>query len=153
MIKAILVTMLTLSQTVAVAAPIQAMNLKDFKMTSINSKMTELVYKGETLTVERVGNTHFKLNGQEVIFKNTDTLESVYEKTQAAYQKSGKRSAALDAILLPRAHAMPGLVGGIFGLIFGLGIGTNIGKKQCEQGAAGTTSGTAPAYDQPVTAQ
>lgn len=157
MIKAILVSLISvgifLGQAAAVAAPIQEMSLKDFKINSISSKMTELVYKGETITVERVGSTHFKLNGKDVIFKNTDTLESVYDKTQAAYQKSGKRSAALDAILLPRAHAMPGLIAGAFGLIFGLGIGTNIGKKQCEQDATGTTSGTAPAYDQPVTVQ
>lgn len=158
MLKVILVSMISvgifLGQAVAVAAPIQAMGLKDFKITSISNKMTEVVYKGDTLTVERVGETHFKLNGKDVIFKNTDTLESVYDKTLAAYKSSGKKSASLDDIFVPRAHAvMPPLVGGIFGLILGLGIGTNMGKKQCEQDATGTTSGTAPAYDQPVTVQ
>ncbi len=149
MIKAILVTTIFLSQTVAVAAPIQDMGLKDFKMTSINSKMTEIVYKGETLTVERVGSTHFKLNGKDVIFKNTDTLESVYDKTLSAYKTSGKKSAALEEMLVPRAHAvMPPLIGGIFGLILGLGIGTNMGKKECEREAG--SSGTSPSYREPL---
>ena len=154
MIKAILVTMLTLSQTVAAAAPIQAMNLKDFKMTSINSKMTELVYKGETLTVERVGDTHFKLNGKDVIFKNTDTLESVYDKTQAVYRAGGKKSAALEEIFIPRAHAVPPpLFLLLFGGMIGGAIGHAAGQRQCERGEGSTPTGTttgAPAYDEPV---
>ena len=153
MIKAILVTILVLSQTVAAAAPIQAMNLKDFKMTSINSKMTELVYKGETLTVERVGSTHFKLNGKDVIFKNTDTLESVYDKTQAAYKAGGKKSAALEEIFIPRAHAVPPpLFLLLFGGMIGGAIGHAAGQRQCEQGesTSGSTTSGSPAYDEPV---
>ncbi len=149
MIKAILVTTLFLSQTVGMAAPIQAMNLKDFKMTSINSQMTELVYKGETLTVERVGNTHFKLNGKDVIFKNTDTLEAVYDKTQAAYRAGGKKSAALEEIFIPRAHAVPPpLFLLLFGGMIGGAIGHASGQRQCEKEAGG--SGTSPSYREPL---
>ncbi len=157
MIKAILVTMIFLSQTVASAAPIQAMGLKDFTITSINNKMTELVYKGETLTVERVGSTHFKLNGKDVIFKNTDTLESVYDKTQMAYRAGGKKSAALEAIFIPRAHAVPPpLFLLLFGGMIGGAIGQAAGQRQCERENGGTTTTTAPAsggaaLDEPVT--
>ncbi len=137
------------------AAPIQAMGLKDFKMTSISNSKTEMIYKGETLTIERVGNTHFKLNGKDVIFTNTDTLESVYDKTQAAY-KSGKRSAALDSIFLPKAHAAPPLLFTLlFGGMIGGAIGHAAGQRQCERGGStgtGSTSG-APSYDEPVSVQ
>ena len=150
MIKAFLATMIFLGQTVSMAAPIQAMDLKDFKMTSLSNNKTELVYKGETLTVERVGSTHFKINGKDVIFKNSDTLEAVYDKTQAAYKAAGKKSAALDAIFLPRAHAAPPLLFTLlFGGMIGGAIGHAAGQRQCERGTTGTST-TAPGYAEPM---
>jgi hypothetical protein len=154
MIKGLLVTTIFLGQVMASAAPIQAMGLKDFKMTSLSSNKTELLYKGETLIVERVGSTHFKLNGKDVIFKNTDTLEAVYDKTQAAYRASGKKSAALDGIFIPRAHATPPpLFMLLFGGLLGGAIGHAAGQRQCEErtgyNGSATTEG-APRYDEPI---
>jgi hypothetical protein len=156
MLKKFFVTIVFLVQTVASAAPTELMAFKDFKLTSVNEKITELEYKGEKMTIERVGDLHFKFDDKDVIFKKTDTFEAVYAKIDGVYRSTRKKTASLDSLLLPRSHAVvPPLVAGAFALFAGLAIGTSVGKNKCEKqyGTAGSTGSGAPTYDAPVSVQ
>ncbi len=154
MLKKVLILIVFSMQSVAFSAPI--VQLKDFTIDAVSAKQMNVTYKGEKVVIEKVNGREFKINGQNFQYLNTDTLEMLETKMKRAYMTSKKKTALMDELFIPRAHAamatIPWILAGFTGLF-----GFAIGKSTCENSnggsgtaAAGTTT-TVPVDEAPIT--
>lgn len=151
MIKHCLLTLLvsSLVSTPALAANKPMMAFKDLQISAIAADTFEITYKKDKAKIQRLDALRFKLNDQNVILDSSDTVEQIQNKMERAYRFSNKRSAALDEIFIPKAHAAPPM---LFSMLFGGLMGFGLGRGSCDNN---NNAGVAaePAYVTPESAQ
>lgn len=132
MLKAIMTFIFSL-QTVAWAAPIYS--LKDFSVNQINENKIEVVYKKETISLEKIDNQMYLLNGQKLKVTTSDTLDQVHIKLEKAYKDSQrKKVAGLSEMLVPQAHAFPLIMAALAGGFFGFAMRDAACRNKYENG-------------------
>lgn len=116
--------------------------LKDLKIHPLSDSKFEMNYKGERFQMERVDVQHFKLNDQMIVVEKSDSFEAIQKKLEKAYKIGNKRTALLDELFIPKAHAFPLLVLGAFSMLFGGMVGYNMAKSSCGNGGTSATGAT-----------
>lgn len=123
---------------------------KDLKMSLVSADTMEVVYKNETVKIKRIDNFRLKLNDQNVILDASDDMEKAQQKMERAYKASNKRSATLDELFIPKAHAAPPM---LFSMLFGGLLGFGLGRGSCDNNNSNQPAANEPSYVTPETAQ
>lgn len=99
------------------------LNLKDVKVYADDTETFRFVDGKETVIMKSIAARRVSINGAEVTWSEKDTFQSLQNKIKAAYNKSTKKNALLQRLLIEEAHAIPGwfllFSGGLMGLVGG----------------------------------
>ncbi len=105
---------MTLIHSTAFGAGTQLLKLKDMEMTMAENGVMTVQYKGETIVIESKGPGKFTIGGQPFQVDPQGTMESVQNSLERTYKASKKRSASLDELFIPKAHALGPMAIAIF---------------------------------------
>ncbi len=124
MLKKILISSLIAMMFASSAMAVPALQMKDVSYNVVNGSTLDVVFKGETVTIEKINSQSFKVNSQVVPYSKNETFEQLMVKVEKAYKGGKKRSAVLDQLFMSEAHAaIPWFIAAVMGGMVGLGIG------------------------------
>lgn len=130
----------------AVGSSTPAFALKDLQLKTLSDVKTELIYKKEKIIFEKINEKQIKMNDQVIIIDSNETFEQLQGKLDAAYRKMNKRSALLDSLFVPKAHAISPLLSAIVGAV----LGVTLSSGRCKSAGTGNGQGyvaPTPAYE------
>lgn len=110
--------------------------LKDVSVFAETAESFKVVSGKETIKLKRVSGQEFLINGKSLKWSEKDSMASLRDKAKNVYNKSKRKNALLEQLLIGEAHAIPF----IFPLVLGGMLGLAGGQAMCDSGAGRSTA-------------